>query len=455
MRHVLGILGVLAASVLLAVSAAMNWRFGYSLGMTEFDGQIYGAASAAADCLKALIPFFLFAAIRNRMWSQAAASAVVWVVVTAYSLTSALGHAALNRLDTAGQRAQQTAVYQDMRADIKRMEEQVSWIPQHRPAATVASEMDGLKTQIYWSRTKGCTNVVGRYNRDFCQKFHGLSAEHANAIQASELSKKIMNVKAELAKSGETGTALTEADPQAAMLAKIGGLVFAGLKVDDVQMALTIFIALLLEVGSGFGMYVAFSQWRLHDALHNPKVASAASVGRAAAAMPLDVQVQAPANMPVAAEVPDTPAIVAAAPAALPAALPATPAVQAIAAAPPAPAVITPPATTANDNTDRALPVQRMVAPESDVERFHKEKVETEDGATITAVDLYDNYCQWCEEKDKEPLALPTFSRDFGELKGIKKAKIAGRVRYIGIAVRDATSLPEDKNPTVPVVRAA
>ena len=36
------------------------------------DGQIYGAASAAADCFKALIPFFLFAAIRNRMWSQAA-----------------------------------------------------------------------------------------------------------------------------------------------------------------------------------------------------------------------------------------------------------------------------------------------------------------------------------------------------------------------------------------------
>ncbi len=425
----------------------MNWRFGYSLGMTEFDGLIYGAASAAADCLKALIPFFLFAAIRNRMWSQAAASMVVWVVVTAYSLTSALGHAALNRLDTAGQRAQQTAVYQDMRADVKRMEEQVSWIPQHRPAATVASEMNGLKNQIYWNRTQGCTVVNGKFNRDFCQQYHTLSAEHANALQAAELSKKIMLVKAELAKSGEAKTALTEADPQAAMLAKIGSLVIAGLKVDDVQMALTIFIALLLEVGSGFGMYVAFSQWRLHDALHNPKVASAAAVGRAAAAMPLDVEVQAPVATPVAARAAATPAIAAA--------VPATPAVQAIPAAPPAPAVITPPAATANDNTDRALPIQRMVAPESDVERFHKEKVDTEEGATITAVDLYDSYCQWCEEQDKEPLALPTFSRDFGELKGIKKAKIAGRVRYIGIAVRGATDLAEDKKPPVPITRAA
>ena len=88
MRHALGVFGVLAAGVLLAVSATMNWRFGLSLGRTEFDGQIYGAAAAASDCLKALVPFFLFAAVRNRMWSQALASALVWVVVVGFSLTT-------------------------------------------------------------------------------------------------------------------------------------------------------------------------------------------------------------------------------------------------------------------------------------------------------------------------------------------------------------------------------
>ena len=123
MRHVLGVLGVLAAGVLLAVSAAMNWRFGFSLGRTEFDGQIYGAASAAADCLKALVPFFFFAAIRNKIWSQAAASALVWVVVTAYAMTSALGHAALNRFDSTGHRAQEAQTYKDLRTDLKRAEE--------------------------------------------------------------------------------------------------------------------------------------------------------------------------------------------------------------------------------------------------------------------------------------------------------------------------------------------
>ena len=157
MRHALGVLGVLAAGVLLAVSAAMNWRFGFSLGRTELDGQIYGAASAAADCMKALVPFFFFAAIRNRMWSQAAASALVWVVVTAYSLTSALGHAALNRFDTAGHRAATVAAYKDHRADLARAEEQLTWIPQHRPAQTVQAEIDSLKSDRAWVWTKECT----------------------------------------------------------------------------------------------------------------------------------------------------------------------------------------------------------------------------------------------------------------------------------------------------------
>jgi hypothetical protein len=133
LRHALGVSGVLAAGVLLAVSAAMNWRFGMTLGRTEFDGQIYGAASAAADCLKALVPFFFFAAIKNRMWSQAAASAIVWSVVTVYSLTSALGHAALNRMDMSGQRVHETQTSADMRADLERMKGQLGSLSIARP----------------------------------------------------------------------------------------------------------------------------------------------------------------------------------------------------------------------------------------------------------------------------------------------------------------------------------
>lgn len=400
MRHLLGVLGVLAAGVLLAVSAAMNWRFGVNLGRTELDGQIYGAASAAADCFKALVPFFFFAAIRNRMWSQAAASALVWVVVTAYSLTSALGHAALNRFDTASQRTVAATNYGDLRGDLARAQEQLGWIPQHRPALMVSSEIDGAKTQKAWSFTNGCTNITGKQGRDFCQKYHALSAELAAATQATALETKISEIEAKLAAA--TGTSvMSEADPQAAVLAKLGAIFLANLKVEDVQTAMTIFIALLLEVGSGFGMYVAFSQWRLYDR-QAPSAPRMAAVAQSTVAVPVAAPVQAAGTVQIAK-----------------------------------------PRSGANDNRSAPAP-QRLMAPETDVERFYKEKIETQDGSSLTATALYEDYCAWCEEQSKEPLALPTFGREFAEL-GVQKAKVAGRVRYIGIALRSGMELEEDK----------
>jgi hypothetical protein len=411
MRHALGVLGVLAAGVLLAVSCAMNWRFGVSLGRTEFDGQIYGAASAAADCMKALVPFFFFAAIRNRMWSQALASALVWVVVTSYSLTSALGHAALNRLDTAGQRTASADNYKDHRADLARAQEQLSWIPQHRPAQAVQADIDAVKDERAWANTEQCSKVTGSKSRGFCQKYHALSAELASAQQSIALEARIADIQGKM--TNVNGHAvLTEADPQAAVLAKLAALIAPSVKVEDVQTALTVFIALLLEVGSGFGMYIAFSQWRLYDS-HSPAAPRIAPVSTAAAAV----------------------------------------------AAPKAVA-IEKPRSGANDNRSTtetkvaSPPPQRLIAPENDVERFYKERIETQDGSSLTATSLYEDYCAWCEEQQKEPLALPTFGREFGEL-GVQKARIAGRVRYIGIALKSAGELEEDKKLTAFSEKAA
>jgi hypothetical protein len=404
MRHALGVLGVLAAGVLLAVSCAMNWRFGFSLGRTEFDGQIYGAASAAADCMKALVPFFFFAAIRNKMWSQAAASALVWVVVTSYSLTSALGHAALNRLDTAGQRTATADSYKDHRADLARAQEQLSWIPQHRPAQAVQADIDAVKDERAWAGTEQCSKVTGSKSRGFCQKYHALSAELASAQQSIALEARIADIQGKMTNTNGHAV-MTEADPQAAVLAKLAAIIAPNIKIEDVQTALTVFVALLLEVGSGFGMYIAFSQWRLYES-HAPTAPMMVPVSTAAAA------VAAPTAVAIAK-----------------------------------------PRSGANDNRS-APPAQRLIAPENDVERFYKERIETQDGSSLTATSLYEDYCAWCEDQQKEPLALPTFGREFGEL-GVQKARIAGRVRYIGIALKSAGELEEDKKLTAFSEKAA
>lgn len=438
MRHALGVLGVLAAGVLLAVSAAMNWRFGLSLGKTELDGQIYGAASAAADCFKALIPFFLFAAVRNKMWSQAAASAVVWVVVTSYSLTSAFGHAALNRFDTAGQREVASQSYKDLRADLQRAQEQLSWVPQHRPAATVQSDMSAAKTNRAWQWTDGCTKTKDKYQRTFCDKYHALAAELGSAEQRGALEARVAETQTALAKVGGGGGVMAEADPQAAVLAKISGF-----DIGTIQMALTVFIAILLEIGSSFGMYVAFSAWRIDDRLAPaaPDMARLREAGRvrpqSAMVAPKAEAIEAPrVEESVSNDIEDADSDVGTAAAAV-----------AEAAAPAkAPVAIEQPRSGANDNKSaRVAQPQRLVAPETDVERFYKERIDTQDGSSLTATTLYEDYCAWCEEQNKEPLALPTFGREFGEL-GVQKAKIAGRVRYIGIALKSEMDQTEDKN---------
>src|SRR5262247_4033842 len=415
-RHALGVLGVVAAGILLAVSAAMNYRFGFSLGKTPADGQIYGAASAAADCFKALVPFFFFAAWRNRMWSQALAAALVWTVVTGYSMTSALGHAALNRLDTSGKRAVQAANYADLRADSKRAQEQLGWIPQHRPADTVQSEINGLKSQRAWTTTAGCSDVSGKSQREYCQQFHKLTAELASAHEAQKLETRITDIGTRLAQT-PGGTVLTEADPQASVLAKLSGL-----KVEMVQTALTVFVALLIEIGSGFGMYVAFAHWRLRETRTPKAPVTVAVVADAAAALPPPPTAQRPPPAPAPAVGEET------GPEELPAA----------------------PRHGANDNKVAAKPL----LPDSDVERYYRERIVASGGSSLTSQDLYESYCAWCEEREKEPFAMPTFSREFKSF-GIRKERIGGRTRYFDIALRPTGAQEKEQRLAEKAAKAA
>jgi hypothetical protein len=398
-RHFLGVLGVIAAGILLAVSAAMNYRFGFSLGKTAMDGQIYGLASAAADCFKALVPFFLFAAIRNRMWSQAAAAAVVWTVVTGYSMTSALGHAALNRLDTTGQRAVEANAYKDMRAEAKRAQDQIAWIPQHRPVQTVQADISGIKDQRLWKSTNGCADITGKTSREFCQQFHRLSAELGSAQQAEKLGARVTELNAKLA-AASGGTVMAEADPQASVLAKL-----TGLDIDSVQTALTIFVALLIEIGSAFGMYVAFAYWRLGDQVKKPVEETDTHIWqRSEEILPT---VQAPQQAPIQAQ-------------------------------------IEAPKVWANDNKSSETKVNdnktgsKPLVPDSDVQRFYRERiVGAPESSSLTSTELYEEYCAWCEENDKEAFAHPRVTREIGEL-GVKKDRIGKRTRYFGIALRSA-----------------
>lgn len=251
----------------------------------------------------------------------------------------------------------------------------------------------------WWGWTESCAKPNGSQAIQFCQKYQGLLAESASAQKADKLNAEIASINAKLGQANGAH-AMSEADPQAAVLTKLVALVLPGTQLEDVQTALAIMVAVLLEIGSGFGMYVAFAAWRLND--------------RFAPSVPMSATTPHPIAQPA------SPAPVLAS----------------------APAQAKPKLGGANDN--RAQPRQ-LTAPETDVQRFQRERIETADGSSLTATTLYEDYCAWCEEQQKEPLALPTFGREFGELPGVQKAKIAGRVRYIGVGLRSGLAHEEDK----------
>lgn len=55
-----------------------------------------------------------------------------------------------------------------------------------------------------------------------------------------------------------------------------------------------------------------------------------------------------------------------------------------------------------------------------------------------TATDIYETFCTWCEERDLEPSALPTFARTVSTV--FEKLKQNGRVYYV-VPTAKVTSL--------------
>lgn len=372
MKHALGVFGVIAAAALLAVSAAMNWRFGYSLGKSELDAQLLGAASVAADVLKALIPFFIYAAIRNRQWPQAAAAGLLWGVVLTYSLTSALGFSALNRADSQGQRKAQAATYESLKSDLDKAREQLAWVPKHRPAATVEAEIAAKKQSKRWRTTNECTDATTGASLAFCRELKLLEAEMAAAVGAGRMQERIDSLRTSLA-AATSGVALAGSDPQATVLANLSGQ-----NEELIETALTVLVAVLVELGSSLGFFVAFSTWKLHERREPEAVAMATSVA-----------------------VPVNGAVIG-----------------------------------ANDN--RSAAPARLVAPQTDVERFANDRIESSEGETLTATELYEDYCDWCEEHRRERMTMPAWGRQFSEL-GFAKKKSQGLIQYVGIKLQSGS----------------
>ncbi len=251
MQPLLSILGICAALILCAVSAAMNYLFLSSLGKSPLEGQVLGAASASADVLKALLPFFIAWSWQARRLIAAASGSLAFTFFAGFSLLSAIGFAADNRGALVQERDDLSSAYtrvHDMReyADARRKA-----LPAHRAGDILTQEIERHRQNRRWASTRSCTDATVSESRDYCAAYFKLRAELAAAQEVERLAGEINALDAELNQLRRDGGG-QDSDPQVSLLSRI-----LGQEKDAVRLALIIAVALLVEIGASLGLFLA------------------------------------------------------------------------------------------------------------------------------------------------------------------------------------------------------
>jgi len=251
MRYLLSFVAVLAALVFMAASAAMNWVFLASLGKSPLEAQIFGAVSVAVDVLKSLLPIFIGWSLASNRRSFAAIASVVFVLFFSFSLMSAIGFAAGNRGAVTGGKEVIALRYQAAVRDVAEVDNKLKALPPSRPQGVVVEALRGLEQDKRWSSSKNCTEATAGESRAYCEGYFKTKAELATALEAARLEERLTAHRGEVKRLQDVGAA-EEADVQAGLLSRV-----VGVNVSTAQMALVMFVAVLVELGAAFGLYLA------------------------------------------------------------------------------------------------------------------------------------------------------------------------------------------------------
>lgn len=192
MTHALAIIAIVVAG---ACTTAMNWRFSYQLGTTEWDSTILAIFSVALDVAKWLMLPYAAAGKRHKL--RALAALCIWFVATTYSFAAAIGFAALNRDTAAADRQQQVELQKTI---------------------------ETMKQSPRWQSSAACADATAPQSKQFCAVY---AAAEARLTLTSR-----------------------DADPQAALFAKL-----TGLSIETVRISFAIFLAIACEVISALGFF--------------------------------------------------------------------------------------------------------------------------------------------------------------------------------------------------------
>jgi hypothetical protein len=263
------LLGLPAVLVCLLATASMAFRFGWNLGSEEIDKWIYASAGVAVDLIKALLPLLIVWAwiATPRRWAYCSIASLFFLLFTSYSLLASFGLAAIQSANKLGAHAAAAVTYKDRRAELDHLRTERKALPAFTPTTgegvqaahgAVTTAAEHVKAECSQARGGRGTNCRAREADERAARGTLLKMQRDKAMtdRAADIDAKIEAARAALAKV-DIKQAIKEADPQAAALVLLGGR-FIGEDKQKIRTLIHAILAIVLEAGSGFGLYLIF-----------------------------------------------------------------------------------------------------------------------------------------------------------------------------------------------------
>lgn len=253
-------IGLFVSTVMLAGSCYFNAIFAFRLGRTPVDGVVFAIIGVAIEIFLILMPFFFFSAIRAREWFSGIITLVIWVGLVGVSANAAVGHISGSRLDAMSGKIAAATSYQDTRAELKRLNERLNWLPKPTEAeGSLRAKIKAHQSQLIWQQTQECANQWNTTAKQFCAKFTELTSALNNVIEYDKTVARIAELQAKSdAAVGNHVAVLTEGvDAQANLYAKFFGADAATVS----GIISTIFAGVVLMVAS-LGFYISLTPQR-------------------------------------------------------------------------------------------------------------------------------------------------------------------------------------------------
>ena len=360
MKYFVSGIGVLLALGFMTVTAVINWRYGQLLGREPTDQLIYAATSMLGDISKAVVPFFIWWAVKNKRGGVAIAGTAVWLLASGYSLTSLLGFAEFNRASTSGTISAKSSDYRDLRTELERKQKEREAFGTFEPASVVDGKLAAQQQDKRWTTSQECKDATTPTSRDFCASYNTMLAEKSKAIEATRLDGEIDALRQKV--SALAGSArIADGDAQASALGRLSGW-----QLLSVQTGLSVSFVVMLELGSSLGLFIALNHGELQRAVRESVDKKA---GKSNAARPTPPDIVRPV-----------------------------------------------PAVSDKVGPSRALPAPVVVRPAGDVAKFARARLEVVAGASVGLDQLHTDYCAWCEASSWAALPRAEFERRFAEL---------------------------------------